>query len=74
MKMTVRKSWKRLIAVTWIAWLLVLTACAPRTVYVRGESQPLPIRQGQSAPADGWLLSDAALADLLACCERFLEP
>lgn len=60
---------KRLRIATRALCLAALTACAPNTVYVAGDSQTVRITAGQPAPRDGWLLSDSALEDLLQCCE-----
>lgn len=60
---------KRSLAGMLMLCLAASTGCAQRNVYVKGDSQPVPLKTGQVAPAAGWLLSDAALADLLECCE-----
>lgn len=60
---------QRLQAATLGLCLAGLIGCAPRNVYVRGDSQAVPLAAGQPAPHAGWLLSDAAVADLVECCE-----
>lgn len=47
-----------------------LISCGPDVVYVRGDSQTVKLKQGEPAPRTGWLLSDAAMVDLLECCEK----
>lgn len=45
-----------------------LMSCAPSAkpiVYLQGTSQTLPLKSGQPAPFDGWLLSNEAMADLI---------
>ena len=74
MKRPVSRSWQKSKAIIPIVLLLVSTACAQKTVYVMGDSRPIPLNKGQSVPADGWWLSDAAMADLLIRCERTPEP
>ena len=49
------------------------TGCAARVEYVRGTSETVRLRAGEPAPRDGWLVSDAALVDLLECCEACRE-
>jgi len=50
-----------------------LTSCAPKTVYVRGDSETVQIKAGEPAPHDGWLLTNPAMIDLLECCGNQVE-
>lgn len=63
-----RRYGRRLPTVMLTLCLLASTSCAKNTAYLQGGSQAVPVSAGQVAPHDGWLLSDAALADLLECC------
>jgi hypothetical protein len=64
-----RRSAGRLIAVTLILSALSLTGCVKKpAVVLQGDSQILEVRAGQPAPVDGFLLSPAALVDLMECC------
>lgn len=66
-----RRSARILKTATLTLCLLLLTACAAhRAVYLRGDSQAHPVRAGQASPIDGWVVSAAALADLIECCQR----
>lgn len=49
--------------------LAVLTSCAPQpapAVYLLGSSRTVPLNAGDPAPFSGWLLTNEAMADLLA--------
>ena len=64
-----RRSAGRLIAGTLILLALSLTGCVKKpAVVLQGDSQIIQIQAGQSAPVDGFLLSPAALSDLMECC------
>lgn len=64
-----RRSAGRLIAGTLILLALSLTGCVKKpAVVLQGDSQIREVRAGQPAPVDGFLLSPAALDDLMECC------
>lgn len=57
-------------------WLLAWTLCASGcggTIYLRGNSEVHAVRAGDPSPIDGWVISDAALADLMECCGDRLD-
>jgi len=66
-----RPGLRPLILATWILLLLISTGCAkkPSAVFVNDSSKPWPMKTGETAPFDGWLLSPGALVDLMECCE-----
>lgn len=47
-----------------------LTACGKKNVYIQGDNRVIELKQGQIAPVDGFLLSPAALVDLMECCDN----
>lgn len=64
-----RRSARRLIAGTLLLSALSLTACAKSPpVVLQGGSAIVELKAGQTATADGFLLSPAALVDLMECC------
>lgn len=48
-----------------VAWL---TGCG-KTLVIMGESKVVKMNQGQAVPFEGYLLTPAAMSDLLECCE-----
>lgn len=56
---------------------VILTACAARpkpvNVYVEGSSRAVPLKTGQAAPFDGWLISNQAMLDLTECCDMAVK-
>lgn len=72
---SIRNEWRRLLAVTLILLLLTLTGCAfgSKVVYVKDGSRPAPIKAGEPSPIDGYVLSPAAMVDLMDCCEQGLD-
>ena len=49
--------------------VLSLIACVQKPVIIQESSLVVRILKGEPAPADGYLLSERALADLMECCE-----
>lgn len=70
-----RRSAGRLIAGTLILLALSLTGCAknPPAVVLQGGSVIVELKAGQPSPEDGFLLSPAALVDLMECCGDKLQ-
>lgn len=70
-----RRSAGRLIAGTLIFLALSLTGCAksPPAVVLQGGSEIVELKAGQTATAGGYLLSPAALVDLMECCGDKLQ-
>ena len=57
--------------VTLTLCLLLWTGCAgQKAVYLQGDSRAYPVTAGAPCPIDGWVVSNAALADLIACCQE----
>jgi len=50
--------------------LLLSTGCSQRPLIVVNEAKTLKLMQGESAPWDGWLLTDGALVTLLEEVKR----
>lgn len=69
-----RLSAGRLLLVTLILSALSLTGCGSLSpVVLQGNSLVLELKAGQPAPSDGYLLSPAALVELMECCNDKLS-
>ena len=55
---------------TLMLYLLVLTACSTPRPVILPESETVALKQGQPAPHDGFLVSQAAMYRLLKKCEE----
>lgn len=54
--------------------LLALTSCATKTIYLRGDSKAIPLKDGIPQGWSGaWMISDEALSDLLGKLEACKE-